>query len=205
MFLRNWFNIQAIKLTGSVEVASPSVFGNGSKALKGYNGTVAAGVMNWFGDERITSSTYYSSALLCGLKLAGGWTNASGAEALVNMTVASGIGPLLAVGSGDAEEDFEDYTLTDITDLTHVSYTYGTPYYDEEAECWTGWVARTLTNNTGEEVTVNELGVYLPLYCGNTASKPSMAALVYREVMASSVVMPNGGSFTLGLKFRLPT
>ncbi len=34
MFLRNWDNIQAIKLAGAVETYSPTLWGNQSKALK---------------------------------------------------------------------------------------------------------------------------------------------------------------------------
>ncbi len=204
MFLRNWESIQAIRLTGSVEASTPTVFGEGSKAIKGYDGSVAAGSITWFGYEKMSSSTYYSSVMVCGLKLAGIWTNASGAAALDAMNIAADMGPVLAVGSGTAEADYGDYTLTDITGLTHTSYTYGKPHYDASDGSWTGWVTRTLTNATGAEVTVNEIGVYLPLYCGYTSSNVSMVVLVYREKLSVPVVMQNGDSFSFGLKFKMP-
>lgn len=204
MFLRNWESIQAIRLTGSVEASTPTVFGEGSKALKGYDGSVAAGSITWFGYEKMSSSTYYSSVMVCGLKLAGIWTNASGAAALDAMNVAADMGPVLAVGSGSAKADYEDYTLTDITGLTHVSYTYGKPYFNAATGYWYGWVARTFTNGTGASVTVSEIGVYLPLYCGYTSSKPSMAVLVCRERLSAPVTIANGGSFSFGLRFRMP-
>ncbi len=201
MFLQNWESIQAIKMTGAVETATPTVFGGCSKALKGHNGTVSAGSMNWFGNENISSSTYYSSALLCGLKLSGGWTNASGAAALLALNPGPGLGPLLAVGSGTAEPTAEDYALADITGLTHVSYSYGTPRRLSTG-WWSGWVGRTLANNGGSAVTVTELGIYLPLYCGGSASTVSMAALVYRELLSRPVVLPSGGGFTFGVRLR---
>jgi hypothetical protein len=201
MFLQNWESIQAIKLAGSVETASPTVFGGASRTVKGHNGVISAGVMSWFGDEKVSSSTYYSSAVLCGLKLSGGWTNASGGAAIVAMNPAAGLGPVLAVGSGTSAVNNEDYTLVDITNLTHGSYSYGR-LKRFTSGWWEGWIGRTLANSTGASVTVSELGIYLPLYCGNTSSTISMAALVYRELLPAPVVMANGESFTFGLKLR---
>jgi hypothetical protein len=36
MFLRNWDNIQAIKLVGAVETINPGIWGNASRTLKDY-------------------------------------------------------------------------------------------------------------------------------------------------------------------------
>jgi hypothetical protein len=202
MFLQNWESIQAIRLLGGVETAAPTVFGGSSRALKGHNGTVSPGSMSWFGAESIASATYFCSAQLCGLKPGGGWTAASGAAELAAMNVASGLGPVLAVGSGTAAVTPLDYALEDITTLTHAGYSYGRPCRDA-AGWWRCWVGRTLSNQTGSPVTVTELGIYLPLYCGSTSATVSMAALVYREPLPEPAVLAAGEScgFAIKLKF----
>ncbi len=201
MFLQNWESIQTIRLLGGVETASPSVFGGSSRALKGHNGTVTAGSMSWFGAESISSATYYCSAQLCGLKPGGGWTAASGAAELASMSVASGLGPVLAVGGGTEAVTPLDYTLSDITTLAHAGYSYGRPYRDA-AGWWRCWVGRTLLNQTGSPVTVTELGIYLPLYCGSTSASVSMAALVYRELLPEPVTLAEGESFGFALRLK---
>jgi hypothetical protein len=197
MFLRNWKNIQAVKLLGSVETAQPTVFGSASRALKAYNGSIGAGSLSWFASEGGSS---YNSSLLTGLKLSGGWTSAAGGAALSAMTIASGLGPVLAVGSGSAAEAEEDYTLTDITSLTSAGYSYGLPYKNAAGR-WVAWVARKLTNNTGAALTVSELGIYLPLYSGSAGAPVSMVVLVYRRLLAAPVSMAAGESRSFLLKF----
>jgi hypothetical protein len=200
MFLRNWKNIQAIRLFGSVETAQPNVFGGSSRALKAHNGSIGAGALSWFASEGGSGS--YSSSQLCGLKISGGWTNASGAAALSQMIVAAGLGPLLAPGSGTGKENEEDFSLSDITELSHVGYSYGIPYRSAAGR-WVGWVSRTMTNNSSAPVTVSELGIYLPLYNGASGSPVSMAVLVYRKLLAEPVTLGVGESYNFTLKFDM--
>jgi hypothetical protein len=74
--------------------------------------------MNRFGNENITSSSYYSSALLCGLKLGGSWTNARERAAVVNVLGITAVWAGAGCWLRDGEVSHEDYTLTDITSLT---------------------------------------------------------------------------------------
>jgi hypothetical protein len=151
MFLRNWDNIQAIKLVGAVETINPGIWGNASRTLKDYAGVVSAGAMGYF-NMKYCSFTYYSteyaaigSADISSLKISGAWNTALGAEELAGRNIGScySYGGIITVGTGTAAVNYNDYTLNDLTDLTHVAYNYST-FLRNDAGKWTGFVCRHL-------------------------------------------------------------
>ena len=221
MFLRNWDNIQAIKLVGAVETINPGIWGNASRTLKDYAGNITAGVMSYF-NMKYYSFTYYSteyaaigSADISSLKISGAWNTALGAEELAgrNIGICYSYGGIIAVGSGTAAVNYNDYTLNDITDLTHVAYNYST-FLRNDAGKWTGFVCRTLKNETAAAITVTEVGIYLPLFYANGNATDTAALsvsacgsvyLVWRELLPEPVTLSPGKSYNFAVNFELPT
>lgn len=214
--LRNWDNIQAIKLAGAVETYSPTLWGNQSKALKDYAGNISAGNMGYFNMRYFYVggvTTALGSADASGLKIQGVWNTAIGAAALVAKTLGNcyNYGGILAVGTGTGAVSYNDYTLSDITTLTHVSYNYALVTRNSSGK-WGGYLGRTLRNDTAADITVTEIGIYLPLFYADASgaqdflvSSYGSAYLVWRELLSSPVTLSPGESYNFAVNFELPT
>ena len=129
--------------------------GNTSRTLKNYTGVISPGVMTYFNIKYYNVSSYNAigSADISSLKIYGAWNTALGAVELAGKTLGNcyNNGGILAVGTGQAATSYNDYTLNDITSLTHVAYNYGYVYRNSAGK-WCGYVGRTLKNDTAADI-----------------------------------------------------
>ena len=117
----------------------------------------------------------------------------------------SGSPPILLVGSNDAEERYNDYKLELISSLSVSSYRGVT--YSTENGVHRCVLTKTFTNNTAEDVTVKEMGVYVN-FTGRqsgSSSNYSVNVLVAREKLAQPVtISANGGVATFTMNITIP-
>ena len=103
---------------------------------------------------------------------------------------------ILLVGSNNAEESYNDYSLNVITDLTVTGYRYVNTTYSEEGCTYN--TVKTFVNNTEEDITVNELGLYQHY-------DSTIDILLYRKKLDKSVTLKaNGGTATFNLVIDIP-
>ena len=128
----------------------------------------------------------------------------------INQTAAlSGI----YIGSGNTPATADDYTLeSQITSGLSVSSPTKLSGYDaENNECTLSFVI-TLSNTSGSDITVNEIGTVARCYYGSalggdvsgTSSSYRRGVLLDRTVLDSPVVIEAGGSAVLHYTFRYP-
>lgn len=104
--------------------------------------------------------------------------------------------PFLLVGSNNAAETYEDYKLQIVGDLTAVGYRSASITYSVDGCKYT--TVKSFINNTGNDITVNELGLY---QFNNSASH----ILLYRKKLANPVTLKaKGGTATFSLVIDIP-
>lgn len=172
MILRNFKNVQAaFHLFRGV---SESVFGDGYLTTKNYAGTVAL--------IQGTSTNLYFCKYTLGYNGNTGTTVTTG-----------GIG--LVPGSGDTAVTYDDYTVTSISGLTHVSC--GSSYlYNSTTQKWEGTVYHVLQNTSGNSITVKEIGLF-------GQSNSNLGILYVREVLSSPLTVAADGYFKISMTFEL--
>lgn len=103
---------------------------------------------------------------------------------------------ILIVGSSNAEETYNDYSLNIIKDLTVIGYRYVNTTYSEEGCVYN--TVKTFVNNTENDITVNELGLYQ--HYDNAVD-----VLLYRKKLDKSVTLKaKGGTATFNLVINIP-
>lgn len=111
----------------------------------------------------------------------------------------------IVLGSNDAEESYDDYTVTSISSLTKSSFSNSVSVSDGNL-----YYKKTLIvlNNTTSDITVNELGVflgYLLAYFGTSSSTSVGKVLMYRKKFDTPIIVPaNGGAGNIEFTFTLP-
>lgn len=112
----------------------------------------------------------------------------------------------LLLGSNDADENYNDFNLELITTLG-VSGACGAVRETVNGvhRCV---LTKTFVNNTAEDVTVKEMGVYVPFAGqrgGSSSSNSVLITLIAREKLATPVTIPaNGGVATFTMTITIP-
>lgn len=102
-----------------------------------------------------------------------------------------------AVGSDDSPESENDYTLgNQIIGLTGTSIAY-TTVYDTENHKYISRTTITISNNTGTEVTIKEIGKFTGHFSTDTQGSTGVIAtktcvMIDRTVLDNPVVIPDG-------------
>ena len=108
----------------------------------------------------------------------------------------------IVVGSGDTAESFEHHKL--ITKIIHgtgsgqLSYTAQaspSPGYNSDNKKWTAENSRIFNNNSGDTVTVKEVGLVAKIDFGSSTTISYI--LLCRDLLVSAVNVPNGGQLTV--------
>ncbi len=101
----------------------------------------------------------------------------------------------IRVGTGNTAVDISDHALeTPIEEgggVEHLACTVAD--YVVAAPSCSFLVSRTITNNSGAEITVREAGIYVKMMYGSTP----YYACVTRDVLITPQVVPNGGSILI--------
>ena len=123
--------------------------------------------------------------------------NANNSEAYEQLPATSGSNfAVLIVGSNNAEETYNDYSLNIIKDLTVIGSRYVNTTYSEEGCVYN--TVKTFVNNTENDIIVNELGLYQHY-------DSTIDVLLYRKKLDKSVTLKaNGGTATFNLVIKIP-
>ena len=104
--------------------------------------------------------------------------------------------PVLLVGKSNAAESYNDYAIDLITNLSVVGYRSAGITYSTDGCIYT--TVKTFINNTENDITVNELGLYQHYENG-------LDVLVYRKKLATPVTLKaKGGTATFSLVIDIP-
>ena len=104
--------------------------------------------------------------------------------------------PILLVGKSNAEESYNDYALDAITELTAIGGRYINITYTPESCVYN--TVKTFVNNTENDITVNEVGIYYHFDF-------NYDVLLYRKKLDTSVTLKaNGGTATFNLVIDIP-
>lgn len=189
MWLRNWDNIQLIKMCGKVEDKNTTVFDDTSRTLKDYEGNIVTGnVASFFGafDCALVNgyaNGFLNTSLISSGNFLGHWDNSNTVEQFLTKKLNqryqvhpsseqkdldmlnsranySGIG--LFSGSGATEVNYNDYVLENENTALQASEVKNGPLAkDIENKKWKLPISRTFSNNTLENIQVSELGIYM--------------------------------------------
>lgn len=187
MILRNYDSIMQILTCGGAKPSAPY----DTKWLAGCPGIV-----------RDYSGSYYfcikGGDQYAGL-LASGYNNRD------NFTKPTYSGPALLVGSGNNDVTYNDYTMNYLQNLSVVGYRGNVVTYSEES-C-TCVMTKTFINNTAEDITVNEIGIFTCITANEPSNQSNLGInpLICREKLAEPVTLPaNGGKATFSLTVNIP-
>lgn len=104
--------------------------------------------------------------------------------------------PVLLVGSNNAEESYNDYSLNIIKDLTVVGYRSAGIAHTSDGCVYT--TVKTFINNTENDITVNEIGL-------SQHYSPDFDFLLYRKKLDKPVTLKaKGGSASFSLNIEIP-
>lgn len=210
-YTRNFYNLFFIIVTNRAYVAA-SAFGAGTLDHKQGDGTVRA-LSQGGGAMNLSGVTPYCD-----------WYTQSGAG--VDGSVNSQAG--LLVGTGTAAYSFENYILA--TKISHGTsagqlvyqammsngYWSGAPEllpdasYAAGTKKWTQVYTRTFNNNSGGDITVNEVAlcIHQPVYSANsTQNYKNVTAtgyeLICRDLISGGTLVANGGQLVIAYNFEL--
>lgn len=115
----------------------------------------------------------------------------------------------IVVGSGDTPASEDDYTLENKINGLDGTISSQASYFDATDKCYYSIYTLTLSNNTGESVTINEYGRIVSAEAastkGGTRSNNRYAFLVERVVLDAPLVIPAGESSVLEYRINFPT
>lgn len=104
--------------------------------------------------------------------------------------------PMLLVGKSNAEETYDDYALDLVTELTLTGRRYANITYTADGCVYN--TVKTFVNNTENDITVNEVGIYFHF-------EFNYDVLLYRKKLDKSVTLKaNGGTATFNLVIDIP-
>lgn len=115
---------------------------------------------------------------------------------LQNSNSSSGTMPFLLVGGNNATETYNDYHLDILENLTVVGYRSAGIAHSSDGCVYT--TVKTFINNTENDITVNELGIYAHCSSNNYV-------LLYRKKLDKPVTLKaKGGSASFSLDIDIP-
>lgn len=141
-----------------------------------------------------TSST--TSSMQCVLGTSYGEVNTASYYPAYTSTVGYGLKINLICGSGTTEPALDDYCLeSPFTSLIPVGWS-SAPIYENDVITGRTF-SKTLQNNTGDDITVSEIGIVGSNRTSSTAMNDSNTVLLERTVLDTPVTVANGETFTI--------
>ena len=191
MLTRNYYHIMERLLTGY---------------SGGYPSAADRTVDNWLADKYMLVKEYGGSIATVDPDISAYGVFGYDADNKANVSSSTAIGwNWLLVGSSDAEETYDDYTIEFVTTLTAQGNRASTYEYTH-----TGTVMHTnkvFVNNTTEDVVIKEIGMFTGtgVYVGSSNSRNARPVLVYRKKLDEPITIPaNGGVANIALDINIP-
>lgn len=218
MWLRNFDNLQVIRLNGAVESATPDFFGNGSLSLKktsGYVTPLQYGIIA----EASTSKCICTAYPLKISNFSSNWNDATSLSEFGEKTDFKGL--CLIFGSDNKEVSYDDYTIKPFMKeekelkLSFVSQGISSLIYNQSNGKFYSIMDKTVRNDNEEDITINELGIiigssanvsrYTWNHYNNNNSNSGGIFLLYREVLENPITLKKGELYTFNIKFEIQT
>lgn len=110
----------------------------------------------------------------------------------------------LMCGSGTDAETYSDYTITEISGQTHIGYSNGNVTFDKDTRTYSATIKRILRNDSGENITVTEVGLFTARYRKNNDSTGSylMRFMLNRQVLENPITVENGEQYVISMNLK---
>jgi hypothetical protein len=116
----------------------------------------------------------------------------------------SSSGSILVLGSNNAKESYEDYTISAISNLTFLTVEESCKLSDDELCLENTFIARYYNNNSSS-VVVGELGVCSCLGgSSSTSHNWNYTYLIYRKALETPIEVPAHGNIIVKLVLKTP-
>ena len=103
---------------------------------------------------------------------------------------------ILLVGSNNAEESYNDFSISILSDLTVIGDRYSNITYSEEGCVYN--TVKTFVNNTAEDIIVKEVGIFMHY-------DVAVDVLLYRKKLDKSVTLKAlGGTASFNVVINIP-
>lgn len=217
MWLRNFDNLQVIRLNGAVESATPDFFGNGSLSLKKTSGYVTP--LNYTLIAESSDSRNICTNYPLKISDFSNWNDATSLSEFGKKKDSKGL--CLIFGSNNQEVSYDDYTIEPFMKeeeelkLSFVSQGISSLIYNQSNGKFYSIMDKTVRNDNEEDITINELGIiigssmssnsYLWGYYNNNNNSSGGIFLLYREVLENPITLRKGELYTFNIKFEIQT
>lgn len=216
MWLRNFDNLQVIRLNGAVESATPNFFGNGSLSLKKTSGYVTQLRYDIIAESSGSRSICTNYPLRIS-DFSSSWNNATSLSEFEEKTDSKGL--CLIFGSNNTEVSYDDYTIEPFMKgieelkLSFVSQGISSLIYNQSNGKFYSIMDKTIRNDNEDDITINELGIiigssmssYAWNRYNNDNSNSGGIFLLYREVLENPITLRKGELYTFNIKFEIQT
>lgn len=218
MWLRNFDNLQVIRLNGAVESANPDFFGDGSLSLKKTSGYVTPLTYTLIAESSASKNIGTNYPLKIS-DFSSNWNNATSLLEFGKKIDSKGL--CLIFGSNNKEVSYDDYTIEPFMKeeeelkLSFVSQGMSSLIYNQSNGKFYSIMDKTVRNDNEEDITINELGIIIGsstsssgyrwnLY-NNDNSTSGGIFLLYREVLENPITLRKGELYTFNIKFEIQT
>ena len=215
MWLRNFDNLQVIRLNGAVESATPDFFGNGSLSLKKTSGYVAPLGYALIAETSASKNIGTNYPLKIS-DFSSSWNNATSLSEFGEKKDSKGL--CLIFGNNNTEVSYDDYTIEPFMKeeaelkLSFVSQGISSLIYNQSNGKFYSIMDKTVRNDNEEDITINELGIIIgssmSSYAWNYYNNDSNSGgifLLYREVLENPITLRKGELYTFNIKFEIQT
>ena len=221
MWLRNFDNLQVIRLNGAVESANPDFFGDGSLSLKKTSGYVTPLTYDTIAEESSTHKSICNNYPLKISDFSSSWNDSTSLSEFGEKYDSKGL--CLIFGSNNQEVSYDDYTIEPFMKeeeelkLSFVSQGISSLIYNQSNGKFYSIMDKTVRNDNEEDVTINELGIiigstaretsstYSWNYYNNNNTSSGGIFLLYREILQNPITLRKGELYTFNIKFEIQT
>lgn len=221
MWLRNFDNLQVIRLNGAVESATPDFFGDGSLSLKKTSGYVTPLQYSTIAESSSTSKGICNNYPLKISDFSSNWNDATSLSEFEEKIDSKGL--CLIFGSNNTEVSYDDYTIEPFMKeeeklkLSFVSQGISSLIYNQSNGKFYSIMDKTVRNDNEEDITINELGIIIGStakgtstsypwnYYNNNNTSSGGIFLLYREVLENPITLRKGELYTFNIKFEIQT
>lgn len=102
--------------------------------------------------------------------------------------------PTLAVGCGTDPESYDDYAIKEIESQGHIGYWNTAASFDDETRTWSARIKRVLVNNSDEDVTISEVGLFTVIA---TSYNVNRIIMVQRKLLDEPITVKPGAFYSV--------
>lgn len=111
-------------------------------------------------------------------------------------------GDAFRVGTGTTAATYNDYALESPVTVTFSNLSQGTVSYNSSTGKWEETVTMDFLNNTGDSLSITELGIERLVYYGYSTTT---TIIIAREVLATPITVINGAYGRVSFTYEVPS